>query len=110
MKSLNLLLEEYKELTLKLMSDIEEVDKLDKLLDDRQKLLDEIEVINVDKKAFTIMAKELNLIELEEELKNKLEDQRIKVRKDLDTLRRQRQSNKSYVTINREINFFDKTT
>jgi len=110
MKTLKLLLEEYKELTLKLMSKVEDIEQLQMLLDERQKVLDEIEVINNDKKAFTVIAKELNLIELEEEVKNKLENEKIKVKKELDNLRRQRQANKSYATINKDINFFDRTT
>lgn len=110
MKTLNLLIEEYKELTLKLISEVEEIDQLQKLLDERQKILDEIEILNVDKKVFTVIAKKLKLIELEEELNNKLETQKIKVKEELTNSRRQRQARRSYATKEGNSNFFDKIT
>ena len=110
MKTLKLLLEEYKELTLKLISEVKDAEQLQKILEERGKLLVDIERTNIDKKAFTNMAKELNLLELEQQLKSVLEGEKAKVKKELDNLRRQRQANKSYGKMNVNINFFDRRT
>lgn len=110
MKILELLLEEYKEFTLKLISAMDNDNDLEKLLDERQKILDEIEELNSDKKEFTKLAENLDIIKLEEELKNKLSMQKMKVRKELETLRKQRQARKSYAQKGFDFNFYDRTT
>lgn len=110
MSNLNILLSEYKILTLKAIEEASDAEKLSLVLADRQIKIDEISKLNYEKSEFIDIANELNLLNLDRELNKKVQKEKLETKKALDNVRRLRQARRSYNALEGTPRFFSKTT
>lgn len=110
MQKLKNFLEEYRDITLKLISEVEETEKLENLIDERQKIIAKVEQLDYTKMEFSIIVDELKLLELEEQLQNRVKKEKAKVKEELDKVKKIRQARRSYASRESGSNFFDKIT
>lgn len=103
-------LEDYKNITLKLIFEVGQIENLQKLLDERQKIIQDVEQLGFDKNEFVKIAEELKLLELEEELQNKLKKEKVKLKQDIDKAKKMHSARRSYAAREGNSNFFDKIT
>lgn len=89
-------LKNYKELTVKLIDSIGNIEELEDLINERQNLINKIELIQYDSDQFKKIASELNLANLEEELVNKIKKEKVNIRSRLENVRKLKQARSIY--------------
>jgi hypothetical protein len=96
--NLNDAMKQYKECTIKLIQFVEKehYDYLDDTLDDRQKIIEEINLINYSKEEFSKIAVELKLDEYEKKLSEMMLEKRDKAKEELVKFKQSNNVNKSY--------------
>lgn len=110
MMELEKILEEYKILTLEMLNQIRDAEKLVLLLDKRQEKVDAISKGDFKQKDLIELVNELNLQELDMQLKNNIEKEQLETKKALTNVRRLRQARRSYTKRDGMPNFLDKST
>lgn len=110
MMELEKILEEYKTLTMEMLKEIDNAERLVALLDKRQETIDAIRKNNFQQKDLIELVNELNLLELDKQLKNNIEKEQLKTKKALTNVRRLRQARRSYIKRDGMPNFLDKST
>lgn len=91
-------LSHYRELTLNLIKAIEEdnLDDLDKFLEAREKIIENINSMNYDKEIFKELCTNFKLVPLQEKLTFLMNERKNSLRKDMDKLSESKNANKSY--------------
>lgn len=102
-------LEEYRALTLDLMDRIKSDGELDILVTQRDDILKSINELNFDKEEIKKIGISLRLLELEEELQNLIKKERVKVKTQIENLKKIRQANANYNSIESKSRVFNKT-
>lgn len=102
-------LEEYKNLTLALIDEVKKDGKLGPLIKKREDVLKSINEINFDKEEIKNIGNSLKLLELEQELQNSVKKEKVKVKKQIETLKRARQANVNYNSIENKARVFNKS-
>lgn len=92
-------LEEYRALTLDLMDEIQKSAEITSLIKEREHILEVINSFNFDKEEIMAIAGSLNLVNLEEELQLIYKKEKVKVRKQIENIKRARKINTNYNTI-----------
>ncbi|MCE5220770.1 MAG: hypothetical protein LLF98_05745 [Clostridium sp.] len=101
-------LEEYKALTLTLIDEISKDGQLSFLIEKREDILKSINNINFDKEEIKTIGNSLKLLELEEELQNSVKKEEVKIKKEIQTLKKARQANANYNSIENKARVFNK--
>lgn len=101
-------LEEYKALTIVLIDQVKKEGELTHLIKKRDDILESINNINFDKEEIKTIGNSLKLLELEEELQKLLKKEEVKVKKQIETLKKARQANKNYNSIENKPRVFNK--
>ncbi|WP_346867273.1 MULTISPECIES: hypothetical protein [unclassified Clostridium] len=102
---------EYKEITegfIKIMEDEEYEVKGQSLLNKREELLSKLKAMDFDKKEFTEIFKELNLVTLEEMASKLLNGEKNKIKEEIFNLKNNRNAAKTYGVNFKNINFINK--
>ncbi|MBU5483069.1 flagellar protein FliT [Clostridium sp. MSJ-11] len=88
----------FNKLTLEIISDIKEgnIDSIDSLMDDRQKIIDFIESIDYSKEEFIDICNKLKIIENNKELEKIIKDKKEELRNELGELKVTRKANNGY--------------
>ncbi|BCZ48628.1 hypothetical protein psyc5s11_46950 [Clostridium gelidum] len=107
--NLNEYLEEYRTLTLDLMDKIREDGEIDILIEKREDILKSINNINFDKEEIKKIGDSLKLLELEEELEILAKKEKVKVKKEIENLKKIKQANTNYNSIENKSRVFNKT-
>lgn len=102
-------LEEYKALTLVLIDEVKKGDELNYLIKKREDILKSINNLNFDKEEIKTIGNSLKLLELEEELQNSVEKKQVKIKKQIETLKKARQANTNYNSIENKARVFNKS-
>lgn len=92
-------LEEYKSLTLNLIDNIKKGEEIDSLIKQRENILTSINNLNFDKEEIKTIGDSLKLLELEDELQNSAKKEKIKLKKQIEVLKKSRQANINYNSI-----------
>lgn len=105
-------LEEYRALTLILIDEVKKDGELDGELNDliekRENILKSINDFNFDEKEIINVGNSLKLLELEEELQNSVKKEKVKIKKQIQTLKKTRQANTNYNNIENRAMIFNK--
>lgn len=97
-------------LTLEAIKYVSDAEKLNQLLTDRQLKIEEINKLSYDESEFRDIANKFNLLKLDEELKDKIQKEKVETKKALDNVRRIRQARRSYNAVEGTPRFFSETT
>lgn len=103
-------LQKYKELTLKLIDSVGNIDEIEKLINARQEIINNIKLEQYDKDKFGEIATKLDLSHIEEELINKIKKEKVNAKSALNNVRKLKQARNIY---NKEASyplFFNKTS
>lgn len=101
-------LEEYKALTLILIDEVKKDGQLNDLIEKRENILKSINDFNLSKEEIEAIGNSLNLLVLEQELQNSVEKERVKIKKQIQNLKKARQVNKNYNNIENKSRVFNK--
>lgn len=102
-------LEEYKALTLVLIDEVKKDGQLTPLIEKREDILKAIDDLNFDKEEIKAVGNSLKLLELEKELQNSVEKEKVKIKKQIETLKKTRQANTNYNNIENKARVFNKS-
>lgn len=83
----------------------EKEEEIDVYIEKREEILEKIKVLN-DNKAFKTIATELNILEKEKELKEKMETRKVFVKNELLKIHQRKNVNNSYIKNSNYTNFF----
>lgn len=92
-------LKEYKALTLDLMEKINTSGNIRYLVEEREEILTAINNSNFDEDEIKRIGKELNLIELEKQMKKMLEFEKTNIKRKIANLKKMQQGNNGYMSI-----------
>ena len=101
-------LEEYKALTLFLIDEVKKDGELNDLIEKRENILKSINDFNTDKEEVKTIGNSLKLLELEQELQNSVEKEMVKIKKQIQNLKKARQANTNYNSIENRARVFNK--
>lgn len=101
-------LEEYKALTLLLIDKVKKDGQLNDLIEKRENILKSINDLNLSKEEIEAVGNSLNLLVLEQELQNSVEKERVKIKKQIQNLKKARQVNTNYNNIENKSRVFNK--
>lgn len=93
---LNTLLVDYKNITLELIESISDIEKVEDLMIKRQQIIDDINLNSFDKTKFKEVADNLNLLEIENDLINKMKKENVTAKKALENIRRLKKARSIY--------------
>lgn len=102
-------LEEYKALTLDLMDEIQKDGQISSLLEEREYIIKSINSLEFDKEEIKTIGNSLKLGKLETELQLLYKKEKVKVKKQMENIKKARQINKNYNTIQNTAMVFNKT-
>lgn len=109
MMNLNEYLEKYRVLTLELMDKIKKDEEVDILIEERGNILKSINDLNFDKGEIKNIGNSLNLLELEEELENLARKEKVKIKQQIEILKKAKQANIQYNSMEDRSRIFNKT-
>lgn len=99
-------LETYKTITLKLIDKTKQGENLDILLDERSEIVKLISKIDFSKEEFKNIMSSLGILELDNELQTMIKTEKIKIKNQIDVLRKNREARKNYNKIRENTSFF----
>lgn len=102
-------LEEYKALTLVLIDEVEKDGELNSLIKKREDILKSINDLNFDKEEIKVVGNSLKLLELEKELQNSVKKEKVKIKKEIENLKKTRQANTNYNSSENKARVFNKS-
>ncbi|AWK50931.1 hypothetical protein DIC82_07810 [Clostridium beijerinckii] len=102
-------LEEYRALTLDLMDEIQKDGQISSLLEEREAIIKSINSLNFDKEEIKNIGNSLNLVKLEAELQLSYKKEKVKIKKQMENIKKARQVNKNYNTAENTARVFNKT-
>lgn len=102
-------LEEYKTLTLVLIDAVKNDDEMNDLIRKREVILESINNLNFDEKEIKTIGNSLKLLELEEELQNSVKKEKVRIKRQIETLKKARQANTNYNSIENKARVFNKS-
>lgn len=91
-------LEKFKDITLQLMDKVkkDDFDTVDMLMEERQKIIDNIDHMEFSQDEFVNIAKELNIIEYDKELEKVINEKKAKIKEEMRRLSTNRNANTNY--------------
>jgi hypothetical protein len=97
-KNLKDIMYKFKELTLMLINSVEneEYDNLDFLINERQKLIDKMELLDYTKEEFKDTCIELQILPLQQKLTTLINNSKSKIRSELDNMATSKTANRNY--------------
>lgn len=101
-------LEEYRALTLDLMDEIKKNGQINSLLEEREYIINSINDLNFDKEEIKTIGNYLKLGELENELQLLYKREKIKVKQQIENIKKARQVNTNYNNISNASRVFNK--
>ena len=101
-------LEEYRALTLDLMDEIQKDGEISSSLEKREFIITSINSLNFDKEEIKTIGNSLNLGKLEAELQLLYKKEKVKVKKQIENMKRARQINTNYNTIENVVRVLNK--
>lgn len=101
-------LEEYRALTLDLMEELQKSGEIVSLLREREEIIKAINNSNFDKNEIKAIGNSLNLIKLEEELQSMYKKEKVKVRKQIENIKRAKEVNRNYNNMENVARVFNK--
>ncbi|MBU3109062.1 hypothetical protein [Clostridium gasigenes] len=101
------LLEKYKSVSLELIKEIKEEANTEDLMERRQYLLSEIEKNDLYKEEKMEIGKELNILNIENQVKEAIVEEQRQVKEEIRKIRIKKQANKGYGANKNSINFFN---
>jgi len=101
-------LEEYRALTLDLMDEIQKDGQISSLLEEREDIIKSINSLDFDKEDIKTIGNSLDLENLEKELQLLYKKEKVKVKKQIENIKRARQVNTNYNTIENIARVFNK--
>ncbi|WP_027625835.1 flagellar protein FliT [Clostridium lundense] len=91
-------LQSFKDITIKLIYNVKEddLDAVDSLMEERQKIIDNIDHMEFSKEEFVDIAKELNIIEYDKELEKVINEKKANIKEEMRKLSTNRNANVNY--------------
>lgn len=88
----------YREMSLKIIAELEKdnFDNLEKLINDRQGIIDNISKLNYSSEDFASIAEKLELTKIENKMRLLMQEKRNKAKRELDGLNNSKQARKNY--------------
>lgn len=102
-------LEKYRTLTLGLMDAVQKDLDADLLIEKREEILKSINSLDFDKEEINEIVNSLNILGLDEELQNLIKKEKVKVKKQIETLKKARQANNNYNSFENKARLFNKS-
>lgn len=102
-------LEEYRDLTLVMIDEVKKDTQLNSLIEKREDILKSINDSNFDKEEIKNIGNSLKLLELEEELQNLVEKEKVRIKKQIESLKKTRQANTNYNSVENIARVFNKS-
>ena len=96
MMTLNELFNQYKQLTDCMLESIDDIDEVQVLISEREKLINKINEIKYDKYDFKKIVQKLNLIESEDKLLKKIKEEKSKTKQALDNVQKLKRAQEIY--------------
>lgn len=108
--SLEKLLEEYRESSLKAINSLyrEEYDELIKFIDEREKIIDKIKTIDYDKNLFCDIVKKIKINNIEQELSKCINSKKNQIKRKMEILNKGKDVGISYNVYQKKAVFFSK--
>jgi|GEM_PF-988201 len=99
---LNYVLLEYKNKTMEILKCAEEekFDEIEKILRERQQIIENINTINYSKEEFILISKELDLLTIEEKVKNIMNKKKDKLKTEIENFLKGKNAKSSYTRSN----------
>lgn len=107
--NLNEYLEEYKSATLALIDAIRKDEEVEYLINKRENILESLNNLNFDKEEVKAVGNSLQLLELEDELKNLVKREQVKIKKQIDVLKKAKKVNTNYNRIENRARVLNKS-
>lgn len=101
-------LEEYRALTLDIMDEIQKKGRIGSLIKEREEIIKLINKSNFNKEEIKTIGNSLDLLELEEELQLIYKKEKVKVKKQIENMKRARNVNTNYNKIENIARVFNK--
>ena len=101
-------LEKYRSVSLDLIKEIKEKANVEELMEERQRLLNEVCESDFPKEEKFRIGKELKILEIEDQVKETIEEEQRKVRDEIRKMRVKKQASKGYGANINSINFFNR--
>jgi len=101
-------LEKYKSVSLDLIKEIRGEANTEKLMEERQKLINKIVEIDLSKEEKMKIGKEFDILNLEKQVKEVIEEEQKKVKEKIREIGIKKQANKGYGSNINSINFFNR--
>ena len=86
----------YKEITNKLIKSVGNIEEIERLIKERQGIIDKINLIDYKTDEFKVLATDLNLIELEEELIRKVKNEKTNAQKSFNNIAKLKKARSLY--------------
>lgn len=100
---------EYRALTLDLMEELQKDGEIASLLREREDIIKAINSTNFDKDEIKAIGNSLNLVKLEEELQSMYKKEKVKVKKQIENIKRAKEVNRNYNNMENVARVFNKT-
>lgn len=102
-------LEEYRALTLDLMDEIQKDAEISFLLEERENIINAINSLDFNKEEIKTIGNSLNLAKLETELQLLYKKEKVKVKKQIENIKRARQINTNYNSVENKARVLNKS-
>lgn len=102
-------LEEYRDLTLKIIDEVKKDGQISPSIDKREEIIKAVNIQDFDKEEIKTIVKLLNLEKLEEELQILYKKEMVEVKRQIDNIKKAKQININYNNIENIARVFNKT-
>lgn len=104
------LFQQYKDISLRIFKIIDEDDlnQLDKLILERERILEEISKINEDREKLKVLYEKADLLNIENLIRKKMETNLGQIKEDILKLKKRKEANKKYNNLNAKAVFLSK--
>lgn len=93
---INILLQNYKELTLKLIDEVSNIENIESIIKERDEVINNIKELDYNKEELAVLFDKLDIISNDQKLINKVRSESVKIKNALDNIQKLKKARETY--------------
>ena len=93
---IKILLENYKQLTLKLIDEVSNIENIEGIIKERDEIINNIRELDYDKEDLAVLFNELDIISNDQKVINKVRSESVKIKNALDNVQKLKKAKETY--------------
>ena len=93
---IKILLENYKQLTLKLIDEVSNIENIEGIIKERDEIINNIRELDYDKEDLAVLFNELDIISNDQKVINKVRSESVKIKNALDNVQKLKKARETY--------------